>query len=302
MIVEEWRLRTTCQQCGFPVAEWITAPRPEPDSDGVDETATFEIACDNCGEITVVEVSAKDGIWSAHVQLTGEAASVEHFDYRDDQWYEQLVPEPHPFDNYIASFSDWKTLLSRFGDAQSGHADINRMLLVQLFSIFEAYISDAITGYIYGNPSAALAVIKWHPELKHETVLLGAVAENPNLPRDTVISKLRRTQFHRFEHINSLLRATMNHQLLPANKEDRGKILRAGMTRHDCVHRNGRDHEGNLVDWISTTYLHEIAGLFESMIKRLASRLDEMDLREEKSRHLAEVSARLNGTNDDIPF
>ncbi|MBP2238101.1 hypothetical protein J2Z31_004628 [Sinorhizobium kostiense] len=285
MIREEFQLLLQCPVCGVPCEAWPERmPVAISDVEGeADITGEFEIECDECGQTTDVTVTAHLLGWTAHVSGNpSHEVQVNHYDYGDDQWLEDLEPEPHPYTNYRAAISEWHSLLKELGEAGDASGR-NRMLLVQLFSILEAYLSDAVISLVYNNSEILNAIVAWHPELKEEKVSLASVAANPHLVRDTIVSRLRKTQFHRFEHVNGMLRAAIRHPILPADKETRGEVLRAAKIRHDCVHRNGRDQEGNLVTGITGRYLWDLAGVFDDMVNKLHRRIEE----EEDSRRIA---------------
>ncbi len=201
--------------------------------------------------------------------------SVDHLDHGDDDWLEDLEPEPHPVGNYNTAVAEWRRFLRDLGD--EGCSGINRMLLVQLFSALEAYLSDAVISLVHRNDGVLNAIVAWHEELKDEKVSLLAVAKNPNLVRDILIAKLRRTQFHRFEHVNGMLRASLNHHLLPSRKEDRDFILQSVKFRHACVHKNGNDDDGKPIEGITFDYLRRLEAIFTAMVEKLDDVIYDLD-------------------------
>ena len=221
MIKEEFHVVMRCPTCQHLVEAW---PEEVPRADLGAETAhdaeattEIELDCETCGESFSATVHAHLGGWE--VYLTGDPfheGTFEHFDYTFDEWINEMEPEPHPRANFEEAIKEWARLLDAIADKRSGSASSNRMLLVQLFSIVEAYLADAIVKLAYDDPSVAAAIIQWHPELKDENVSLKRVATEPNLVRDIVVAQLRKTQFHRFELVNGMLRACLKHHLLPA--------------------------------------------------------------------------------------
>jgi hypothetical protein len=133
------------------------------------------------------------------------------------------------------------------------------MLLVQLFSILEAYLADAIIKLAFDEPGVAAAIVEWHPELKDQQISLKRVATEPYLMRDLVIDQLRKTQFHRFEFVNGMLRASFDHHMLPKDKGRRDILLKSVQRRHDCAHRNGRNQDGHVLGDLTVAYLEALA-------------------------------------------
>lgn len=282
MVREEFQLLLNCGTCGVPCEVWPNQmPRPWPGSD-VEATAIFEAECEECGQTTEVTVTADLSGWLAHVSGDPEThVQVNHYDYSEDDWLEDLEPELHPFTNYKAASREWRKHLRELGETDDASGR-NRMLLVQLFSIVEAYLSDAVIGIAHEFPDVLNSIVAWHPDLKEEKVSLSSVAANPNFVRDMVISRLRRTQFHRFEHVNGMLRAALQHHFLPSDKEARRRVLESAKIRHFCVHRNGRDQDGNLVSGITDRYLLGLVNLFDEMLLSLRNRIEEVEIARRK--------------------
>jgi hypothetical protein len=286
MIEEEFHVVAHCPQCGVPAEAW---PSDMTISNLAAETvreeaaeATIDLDCETCGNTFAVTIRANVGEWE--VFLTDDPSKMgtfEHYSY--DDWINDIAPEPHPRAIFDKAIGEWAHLLDTIADKKSGSAGTNRMLLVQLFSIVEAYLSDAIIKLVHEEPGVTAAVVQWHPDLKDEQISLKRVATEPDIVRDMVVAQLRKTQFHRFEFVNGMLRAAIDHHLLPAQKDRRDMVLKSVQLRHDCAHRNGRDQEGNILDILTTQYLSELAGYFMDIIAALANRIDEIQTDRKKA-------------------
>jgi hypothetical protein len=57
-------------------------------------------------------------------------------------------------------------------------------------------------------------------------------------------------------------------------------ILMSGSKRHNCVHRNGRDKEGNRHDDITSNYLRKLGGLFEGIAEALESAMSDAKVKQ----------------------
>jgi hypothetical protein len=275
-VEEEFHVIAYCPQCGWPVDAWLEeVPRANPDR-YVEATAEVELDCETCGRSFDVTIRTRlNGGWEAFLtEDPSEAATFEHYDYRYDEWINELEPEPHPRAIFNEAIKEWGDLVDDIADKASGSAAVNRMLLVQLFSIVEANLSDAILKLAHDDPSVASAIIQWHPELKGENVSLKRVATEPNLVRDIVVAQLRKTQFHRFQFVDGLLKASLAHDMLPADKDIRDVVMASVQTRHHCVHRNGRDPEGRLVTTLTIDYLVDLAAHLGDIVARLADRIE----------------------------
>ncbi|SJM35824.1 hypothetical protein [Mesorhizobium delmotii] len=283
MVEGEFHVVAHCPSCGVPADAWLTeVPAPDLTAESASDaiaTGDIEIECETCGNVFPVTITAHLTGWEAHLTDDPKTkAEFEQLDYSYDDWLEEMEPEPHPRAIFNQAISDWTSLLHLVGDKRSGAAGINRMLLVQLFSIIEAYLSDAVIKLAFEDRAVAKAIVEWHPDLKVEQVSLTTVASQPNLVRDMVVAQLRKkTQFHRFEFLNGMLRAAIGHRLLPGDKVKRDLILQSVQSRHHCVHRNGRDVDGKILDSVTVDYLDRLARCFMETVERLATAIDEIE-------------------------
>jgi hypothetical protein len=274
---DEFHIIANCPVCRVPADAWPSGlPKVKWTADGHrDTTEQIELECETCGHEFDVTVRAhKDG-WE--VFLTDDSSArviLEHFAY--DDWIDEVPVETHPKAIFDEAIREWSGLLVAIADRKSGSAGINRMLLVQLFSILEAYLADAVIKLVYDDPRVAAAIIPWHTELKNEQISLARVATEPTLMRDLVVAQLRKTQFHRLGFVNGMLRASIDHQILPKHKGQRDMLLRSVERRHDCAHRNGRDKNGLLSADLTIGYLQNLASHFKDMVVALAARVQEV--------------------------
>ncbi len=283
-VEEEFGVTAYCPTCGFPVQAWLwEAPSADLSSDiarNAVATETVELDCETCGHSFDVTIRAHPGGWDAF--LTDDPsmkATFEHYDYRYDEWINELEPEQHPRTIFEEAINELIKLIDDIAEKNSGSAAVNRMLLVQLFSIVEAYLADAIIKLVHDDNALAADIVRWHPELKSENVSLKRVATEPNLVRDIVVAQLKKTQFHRFEFVSGMLKASLTHDLLPKDKADRNVVMKAIELRHHCVHRNGRDAEGKLVTSVTVIYLADLAAHLTDIVNRLADRIERGDAR-----------------------
>ena len=281
MLREEFHLLTDCPNCHSVCETWTDyLPRPNVDAEAASDAevvVSHEIECERCGDTCEVVVTAHLTGWSAHLaDDPRHAVTVNHLDYGDDDWLEELEPEPHPYTNYKTAVAEWRNLLRSLGE-EDGSSGINRMLLVQLFSVLEAYLADALISLVHRNVAVQNAIVSWHEELRTEKVTLLSITENPNIVRDMVISKLRLIQFHRFERVNGMVRASLKHHLLPTDKTERDFVIQSAKIRHGCVHRNGNDDEGKPFGNVTRRYLEQLEAHFSEIAVRLDEVIDDFE-------------------------
>jgi hypothetical protein len=265
---DEFQIVANCQVCGVPADAWPSGlPKVKWTADGIDGDTTdqIELECETCDHDFEVTVRAHMDGWE--VFLTDDPSKkglLEHFAY--DDWIDEIPVETHPRAIFDEAIREWSVLLATIADRRSGSAGTHGMLLVQLFSILEAYLADAVIKLAFDEPGVAAAIVQWHPELKDQHISLKRVATEPTLMRDLVIEQLRKTQFHRFEFINGMLRASIDHHMLPTDKGQRDVLLKSVQRRHDCAHRNGRNQDGQVLGDLTVAYLEGLAGQFKHVV------------------------------------
>lgn len=227
--------------------------------------------------------------------------TIEEMDNRYVEWLEQMEPEPDPWSIFNDAIDEWAKLTAKLSDPYDGRSGINRMLFMQLFAIIEAYLADSIQRLAFDDDDVARAVIRATPKLAKEVVTFGTLADKPTIVRDKAVETLRRTQYHNFEAVNALTTASLNHSIWssgPSGKGERDAIMRSVVWRHHCVHRNGRDLDGNLLDGITSPYLTEMMRRFVYM----AEELDKAIMTYALGRDAPAAKVPKGTMDDDLPF
>lgn len=151
-----------------------------------------------------------------------------------------------------------------------GHGSIaalNRMLLVQYFSAIEAYLSDRLIRLVLDDPKSMSALVRGNKEWAAEKISVVELASNPDAFRDWVHTRLRELMYHNFVKIDQYYRAALGSTIFP--DESTKKVLMEFVpVRHDCVHRYGRDHDGQ-ERTISKADLDKLGGALENMVGHL---------------------------------
>ncbi len=83
---------------------------------------------------------------------------------------------------------------------------------------------------------------------------------------------LRSILYHDLAKVDFLYRTALDAPVL-GEKEDNDKLFKAITYRHDCVHRNGRDKEGNRLTVFTKAYVQEIAVVMRSLVDRIERKI-----------------------------
>ncbi|WP_037461908.1 hypothetical protein [Sinorhizobium fredii] len=260
-----------CPFCANVVSGGVQTPTLEMPGD-VEAESSEQIECLQCDKTWAVDlVATKDGLTATILEHPSTPVTLSDILWDSDYWEDSPEPEPRPHGIFEDAYREWQKHLVTIGDKNSGSASQNRMLLVQLYSIVEAYLADAILGLALRDRAVQAKLISVIPSLKDKTVSLATVAETPEIVRDMVKNALQATSFHSLVNVNSMCIKVLGKPILPEKKADRDMLLASVDVRHDCVHRNGRDKDSKVRDDITNEYLERLGRHFS----RLASALDE---------------------------
>ena len=158
-------------------------------------------------------------------------------------WYDDLdrVPDD-PQSIFIESLMDVRSVAEEIDAAHFG-TTLARMVLVQQFSVLEAYLADTLTNQVLKDADVLLKAVKEVKGLKEEKVTLAQVATDPDIVVKMVATHLRDLLYHNFKKIMEIWKVTLGHSIFP-DKDLTSRMFKAAEIRHDCVHRNGKTKEG----------------------------------------------------------
>lgn len=267
-----------CHSCGDPVTKNVRVALFDGESGDDPEETNVEVECQHCEATWAVDIHSSGG--DLHAAIAGHpsiAVDLSEIDGIGEYWENYPEPEPEPHRIFQDAHAEWRLLLGVLSNDQGGASSENRMLLIQLYSILEAYLSDAIVGLALRNTNIQARLISVMPSLKDKTVSLSMVAHNPEIVRDMVKSALQETSFHSLVNVNGMCIAALGRPILPQDKADRDLLLASVELRHDCVHRNGRDKKGKIRTEISQRYLQKLGRGFQVLASVLDDHIREID-------------------------
>ncbi|MDL2403944.1 hypothetical protein [Rhizobium mayense] len=264
-----------CPECHHPATSILLTP-----SEWTGETVG-EVSCLNSEEAHnwTVRIVKNRGELTAHLDDRDDVEVSLHLPGVPEDWYEPS-PEPGAYGIFLRAMAEWRYTVGEIGSFD-GESSRNRMLFSNLYSIVEAYLSDTIIGAAIVDVSVQRQMLKLDDlKLKDKQLSLETVLAKPNIVRDMIKTTLQGISFHNLVLVNQMCANAFGSSILPSEKDDRKMILMSVSKRHDCVHRNGRDKEGNRHDDITSDYLRKLAGLFEGMAEALESAMSEAKVKE----------------------
>ncbi|MCS4092624.1 hypothetical protein [Rhizobium sp. BK176] len=257
-----------CPRCGHPAAAYVLPPEEWTGE------VSHRVACLNSEDAHewTVRISKHRGELSAQLDENEDTKVSLSLPGIPDEWYEPL-PEPEAYGIFVDALKEWRNNVDEFA-TMDGFSSRNRMLFSTLYSIAEAYLSDSIIGAALADKEIQRHMLKLDV-LKDKQVNLKTILDKPTIVQDMIKEALQRFSFHNLPAVHGICERAFGARILPANKDDRTMVIASVAKRHDCVHRNGFDKEGNRHMDISSDYLRKLCNIFESMAEALENGIRE---------------------------
>lgn len=252
-----------CPKCGVEIGTAKQIPK------GI-QTQGDEVYCDSCRLVftAMIGADAQDEVVAWVAEDANISASVVVFDAGNLVDLANLVPEDPLKVFLIAQAEILEVRRALLLPDQQLTPAATRMLLIQLFSIIEAYLSDRLKRAALDSLMVRRRLATRVSALKEISVKLTEVAQSDDILTTKVIAHLQKVSFHDFAKANELYLAAFQKPILPADDADLQFLEEAVSKRHDCVHRNGYTLTGVFNADIDRAYLDELDVQFAQMAIR----------------------------------
>ncbi|WP_152428329.1 hypothetical protein [Methyloferula stellata] len=272
-----------CPSCGERIRTSIEVPEPdwsnaESSSDLVSNDVS-EISCTECGasfEADVFYSGSSCEVTFRDYPNVLVAADIPFFTPDPDyyvSWFAEPAP-PEPYLNFLNAFFDIGNVLHKHGNLESGGALINRMVFAQYLSAFEAYLADTLVQRVTKDIKLVREILTYDRNLKDQKFSLKEILEDHDIVMKAVRKYLRETVvYHRIELVSALYKMAFGVKLLDG-KASADKLALAIRYRHDCVHRNGVDIDGNSLTVFTVNYIAELSKLLRAIVDDIENQLD----------------------------
>ena len=261
----------SCPKCREAARTEIDVPEPdwscvERSSDVAGDGQT-SIRCTHCltlFEATVEFDSAQTRVTLDDYPDTRVIADTAFFSPPEEGDWESLDVPLSPYDHFTEAYHHLGHLLAQVND-QGGDIHIpmtsrevlNRMVFTQQIGALEAYLGDTLKNGVLGSAASMLLMLESDLELKKTSIPLTEIAKSPSIVNDTVGKYLSGLIYHNLAKVDKLYQIAFGVSIWP-NKDVAKKLFVAVTQRHDCIHRNGKDKNGNAFKGITREYVSEI--------------------------------------------
>ncbi|MBB4365013.1 hypothetical protein GGD65_006077 [Bradyrhizobium sp. CIR18] len=188
----------------------------------------------------------------------------------DEDWVTYQAPD-HPLAILIDLYHHASDLLAEHGGG--GAHLLNRMIFAQQIGGLEAYLADTLINVVKNDADAMRRLIAGDVDLRSKKFTLAEISANKQLVEQEVLLHLRSIVYHNIPKVRALYKIAANVDIFELLEGTKDRLFKAIEYRHDCVHRNGRDSQGNLLEIFTKPYVQETAGLIRDFVKRLETAL-----------------------------
>lgn len=241
------RVEFDCPECGSHCDEELEAPDPDFSADRASERGVTEaeyLCCENGHDI---ELEVFNDGWVT-VTIAGS----------DNDVVVEELPEPEPPDEpphdvyQEFDLSQWEllNLLDSMADPFDGRPApptdaLVRMVFSQLVAVLEAYLADRLHREAIDSQKVKLRLLRSANVLKEQSITLHDAIADPGLADRRFAETIKSVLYHDFKKVENLYKIAFGAKVFPSD-DNRRELEAAVKLRHHCVHRNGKDKDGNL--------------------------------------------------------
>lgn len=234
-ITLKWR----CPNCGTEnESDAFSVPTPnfsaETHHDSI-ESEWYEDYCSNCDH--GINVKLYNGFYGGtlEVDINDEDVLDIDVDYpeENDEWYDK--------DLFDATHDDAIKVLEKIETLDDDiKSYIYRLLYANLITSMEVYLSDTLIKYVTENDEYLRKFTETYKPFKKLTFTTDDIFNRMDNLKDIVKRELRKLMYHNLPKIKPIFMDSMGIDIGVIKD-----LYKAVLIRHDIVHRNGKDKDGN---------------------------------------------------------
>lgn len=198
------------------------------------------------------------------------------FDDDDEQWANVEIPD-NPHSVYMNTHYHVADMLVEYGENGTGvlrHSAplLTRMIFAQQISALEAYLCDTLLNEVTKSTEVRDRLLKDDKELKVAHVSLLEIARKPDIVNELVRKHLQGILYHNLQKVAALYKIALHFEIWP-DSETKELMHQAIRYRHDCVHRNGRNLDGEELTVLNQQYVTDILSTMLKLVSHIEKHL-----------------------------
>jgi hypothetical protein len=263
-----------CDKCGTRVkSEEIGIPSPnyaaEKTSDSHNANDGYAV-CDNCNKDFEIYVYA--GYADGYVEVNDvDSIQVHEIDYGLDEYYEEQIDAILNSPFYDFFFLDEIEKLKALNGIDLENNELQETLRRQIYSgaitCLEDYLSTTLIQKVLKNDVNFKQFVKTFRGIKNRKFHLSEIYEKLDSIKDIVKKELVDVIYHDLPKVKGMYEDTLGMDF-----PDIGELMKAIKTRHDMVHRNGKDKEGKKIE-MTKELVFEVIERVELFVKEIDEKI-----------------------------
>lgn len=121
---------------------------------------------------------------------------------------------------------------------------LDRLLYANVISVIETYLSDAFINIVMSDPVLIRKMVETTPEFKKRKFDFSEIYFKYESLESEVREYLVSIIYHNLAKVKNMYKSVLNVEF----PDDLAKMYTAVINRHDVVHRNGKNKEGDILD------------------------------------------------------
>lgn len=235
---DQINLKFPCPNCSNIVEDFVPVPQPdllaETHADSVNYDST-DVICNHCGHEMTVDLYT--GFNGGNGEIEGvEDGSIEVaelFPEEDDEYYEQQL--------YEATHTEIERALDSI---ESLNDDVKqflyRLLYANVITSMETFLGETLKREVLRDENSLRKFVETYKPFKSVSMNLSDLYVKKESMPTFVNTTLRELLYHDLRKIKPIYRDALGIDL-----GDVTELYKAVLVRHDLVHRNGKNHEGD---------------------------------------------------------
>ena len=279
-----------CPTCEHEVRLEVDVPEPnyagEKSSEMVSE-GEVEFSCDNCGQYFEGDVWAGP----AHCDIalreypeTVVSCDPPGYDRPPEDWDEDWEVPDDPAIVFKANVVELRELIENQAK-NDGSSLMNRMIFAQILTFLEAFFCDTLIQGLRQRPDLLADFAERDGSIAQTAFSASAILRDPDYVRKIVEHNLKSRLYHQFgsgkadkkgkskaEGVALWYAMAFGFSLTGSDADMQGLRDYASL-RHDCVHRNGKTKDDEILRVFDKAYLRDALALAERVVDHIDTSL-----------------------------
>ena len=220
----------------------------------------YEHQCHKCDHL--FEITVYNGFYGGDGEISDidEGVSVEE-DFPEEDYEEEY--KSAYFDEHVRETIDVLDKIEVLDEVSKKL--LYRTLYANVISSMEAYLSDRLIQKVLSSEETKRHFVENFKDFEDVKISLSDIYENIENIESRIKKSLREIIYHHLPRIRNIYKSTLNIDL-----GDISDLMKCVSIRHDIVHRNGKDKDGNL-QVINKNDVEELATKVTEFIRNIES-------------------------------